>query len=62
VALLTRAEILGAAKIARLLDQAQADTPEAGLFKAKALQLTRKHPRGRHIYYDGQPVLPREPQ
>lgn len=56
---LTRAEIMGAVRIRKLLDKAASvpGTPEAGAYAERARTLAAKHPRGHDIIYKGKPVL-----
>lgn len=60
MALLSRAEVLGAVRVAKLLDRARhPDTPapEAGTAEVMARRAAARLPNGRAIRYDGKPVL-----
>jgi hypothetical protein len=56
--LLTRAEIIRAIRIRKLLEQADSETgPAAASYRAKALALAASYPAGRAIIFKGKPLL-----
>lgn len=63
MALLSRAQVLGAVRVAKLLDRARhPDTPapEAGTAELMARRAAARLPNGPAITYDGRLVLDRE--
>lgn len=54
---LSRAEIMAAIRIRKLLDQAAAENVAAPAYRDKAIALARAHPRGRVITYNGKRLL-----
>lgn len=51
--LLTRAQIMQAVRIRKLLEQADAETAAAPAYEAKAMRLAASCDNGPHIVYDG---------
>lgn len=61
--ILGRAEVLGAVRVAKLLDRARdprTPLPEATTAEVKAKDTARRLRNGRGICYDGKPVLEKE--
>jgi len=55
---LTRAEIIRAIRIFKLLEQAESEPgPAAATFEAKALAMAAGYPRGQAIIYKGRRLL-----